>query len=234
MARIPRNAGKFNWARFESRLVGDAYSSRPRFPCIRFRARIEALLAEISANVSNPEAGILGPASASWRINRESALFLGAGRAALLQLAHPWVTAPLVLEHSTASWTSRSTLPQHLSHRLHHGLRLARSGAGGGAPALYTLHTRIRGRNAGERGALGARLALRGQREICALRWVFATLVESAVLAHDCALPPLARRSTNNTTTEWKTLAGLFGLPAASLPENWDGIRRVQPPDVRF
>jgi uncharacterized protein (DUF2236 family) len=49
----------------------------------------EALLAEISARVSNPIAGIFGPASASWRINRESALFLGAGRAALLQLAHP-------------------------------------------------------------------------------------------------------------------------------------------------
>ena len=61
---------------------------------------IEALLAAISSNVSNPWTGIFGPASLSWRINRESALFLGAGRAALLQLAHPWVTASLA-EHST-------------------------------------------------------------------------------------------------------------------------------------
>src|SRR3974390_1370302 len=36
----------------------------------------------------------------TWRINRESALFLGAGRAALLQLAHPWVATALE-QHST-------------------------------------------------------------------------------------------------------------------------------------
>src|SRR5208282_6628274 len=37
--------------------------------------------------------------SVSWKINRESALFLAAGRAALLQLAHPWVAAAIA-EHS--------------------------------------------------------------------------------------------------------------------------------------
>ena len=54
-----------------------------------------ALIAAVERGVADPRAGIFGPQSISWRINRESALFLGAGRAALLQLAHPWVATAL-------------------------------------------------------------------------------------------------------------------------------------------
>src|SRR5438270_31528 len=49
----------------------------------------------IRDRTTDPQAGIFGPFSISWRIHRESALFLGAGRAALLQLAHPWVAAAI-------------------------------------------------------------------------------------------------------------------------------------------
>ena len=60
----------------------------------------KTLIDAIASKCEHPEAGIFGPESITWRINRESALFLGAGRAALLQLAHPWVATALV-EHST-------------------------------------------------------------------------------------------------------------------------------------
>src|ERR1039458_7466636 len=59
----------------------------------------EALIAEVAGKATNPIGGIFGPGSTSWRVNREAALFLGAGRAALLQLAHPWVATALV-DHS--------------------------------------------------------------------------------------------------------------------------------------
>jgi hypothetical protein len=36
----------------------------------------------IAQQTSDPRAGIFGPSSVSWTVNRESALFLGAGRAA--------------------------------------------------------------------------------------------------------------------------------------------------------
>jgi uncharacterized protein (DUF2236 family) len=39
--------------------------------------------------------GVFGPRSLTWQIDRESAIFLGAGRALLLQLAHPWVAAAI-------------------------------------------------------------------------------------------------------------------------------------------
>src|SRR5215472_8660065 len=56
---------------------------------------IEALWKSLEEETTDPQAGIFGPGSVSWKVNREAALFLGAGRAALLQLAHPWVAAAL-------------------------------------------------------------------------------------------------------------------------------------------
>src|SRR6202161_829727 len=62
-------------------------------------SELEKLLPEMKKSIAVPAEGIFGPASISWRINRESALFLAAGRAALLQLAHPWV-ANAIAQHS--------------------------------------------------------------------------------------------------------------------------------------
>src|ERR1700686_2462091 len=59
------------------------------------RKHIEGLWTSVEDGTSDPHVGIFGPSSISWKVNRESALFLGAGRAALLQLAHPWVAAAL-------------------------------------------------------------------------------------------------------------------------------------------
>src|SRR5215468_6991690 len=44
---------------------------------------------------AQPRDGVFGPASVTWRVHREAAIFLGAGRALLLQLAHPWVAAAI-------------------------------------------------------------------------------------------------------------------------------------------
>src|SRR5579863_5343459 len=57
---------------------------------------LRAALEQLPGEAGN---GFFGPGSITWRVNRESAVFLGAGRAALLQLAHPWVAAALA-QHS--------------------------------------------------------------------------------------------------------------------------------------
>src|ERR1700692_3605899 len=57
--------------------------------------------------------GVFGPASLTWRVDREAAVFLGAGRALLLQLAHPWVPSPRIpgpLLIRSAGSTKRSTV----------------------------------------------------------------------------------------------------------------------------
>ncbi|SPE18139.1 conserved hypothetical protein [Candidatus Sulfotelmatomonas gaucii] len=178
----------------------------------------ESLLAAIAAGTPDPKAGIFGPNSISWSLNCESALFLGAGRAALLQLAHPWVTASLA-EHSAVM--------DDPIRRFHNTFRVVFTMVFGtldqalaAARHLYTLHTRIRGAMP-EDVARWKRGSHYEANQIAALRWVFATLVESAVLAHDCVLPPLAAAEREQYFQEWKTLAALFGLPAASLPEDW-------------
>jgi uncharacterized protein (DUF2236 family) len=60
---------------------------------------LEIELHFVRAHAAGSLAGVFGPDSVTWRVNREAAIFLGAGRALLLQLAHPWV-ATAVSEHS--------------------------------------------------------------------------------------------------------------------------------------
>jgi len=55
----------------------------------------QALMTAVAQRAAGVREGIFGPESASWKVNREAAVFLGAGRAAWLQLAHPWVAAAL-------------------------------------------------------------------------------------------------------------------------------------------
>src|SRR5271163_1486475 len=93
-------------------------------------------------------AGIFGPSSISWKVNRESALFLGAGRAALLQLAHPWVATAL---------DQHSNLRNDPLARFHNTFRVVFTmvfGALDQALAcsryLYQLHTRIEGEIPGQ------------------------------------------------------------------------------------
>jgi hypothetical protein len=63
------------------------------------REDLEEQLATVRALAPRGAEGVFGPASVTWQIDREAAIFLGAGRALLLQLAHPWVAAA-IFEHA--------------------------------------------------------------------------------------------------------------------------------------
>jgi uncharacterized protein (DUF2236 family) len=68
-------------------------------PAIVTETDLERELEMVRSAAVSEHAGIFGPQSVSWRLDREAAVFLGAGRALLLQLAHPWVAAAIA-EHS--------------------------------------------------------------------------------------------------------------------------------------
>jgi uncharacterized protein (DUF2236 family) len=185
------------------------------------RSDSEALIAAIERATLDRRAGIFGPASMSWRVNREAALFLGAGRAALLQLAHPWVAAALE-QHSTVM--SRPIVRFHNTFRIVFAMIFGSlDQALAASRNLYALHTRIRGEMAEDIAAyrLGSHYEAN---EIAALRWVYATLVESAVLAHECVMPALTPGESADYYVESKTMAALFGLPAAALPYDWQAF----------
>jgi len=182
------------------------------------RTDLDALLAAATAQTADPTGGIFGPESISWKINREAALFLGAGRAALLQLAHPWVAQALV---------QHSTLMERPIERFHGTFRIVFTMIFGSldqalaaARHLHALHARIRGEMPEDLAAY-KRGSPYEANEIAALRWVYATLVESAVLAYDCVLPPLTVAERETYYVESKVLARLFGIPPSELPEDW-------------
>jgi len=182
------------------------------------RADSDALIVAAKRATADPRAGIFGPASLSWKINRESAMFLGAARAALLQLAHPWVATALA-QHS--SLMSRPIARFHSTFRIVFAMIFGSlDQAAAAARHLYTVHTLIRGEMP-EDIAAWRRGSPYEANEIAALRWVYATLVESAVLAYECVLPPLTPGELAAYFAESKVLAGFFGLPASELPGDW-------------
>jgi uncharacterized protein (DUF2236 family) len=130
---------------------------------------------------SDPRTGIFGASSIGWKVNRESALFLGAGRAALLQLAHPWVAAAL---------DQHSNLRADPLGRFHNTFRVVFTMIFGtleqalaSSRYLYQLHTRVQG-EIPESVAAYERGSHYEANEVEALCWVYATLVESALLAY--------------------------------------------------
>ena len=57
--------------------------------------------------------------------------------------------------------------------------------------------------------------------EVSALRWVHATLVETALQTHDLVLPALTSSEREQYWAEAKLYAALFGVRPADLPADW-------------
>lgn len=182
---------------------------------------LEDALTLVRAEAAGPVAGVFGPASLTWRIDREAVIFLGAGRALLLQLAHPWVAAAIA-EHSR-------TLADPIG-RFHRTFGIVFAMVFGpldrallSARQLHGRHTMIVGQMPEAVGpfAAGSRYCAN---EVAALRWVHATLVETALMAHDLVLPPLSVEERERYWTESRLFGALFGLTPDDLPENWSAF----------
>ena len=197
-----------------------AESTSPRYVSSEDSQRLLSSLESLPGEARN---GFFGPGTVTWRVNRESAVFLGAGRAALLQLAHPWVAVAL---------THHSNLLNDAIGRFHSTFRViytmlfgSRAQAIEASKRLYQLHTGIRGELP---HAIGSHV--QGEHyeanEIAALRWVYATLVESAILAYEFVLPPLSPTEREQYYVESKRMAALFGMRAEDLPQDWAAFSR--------
>jgi uncharacterized protein (DUF2236 family) len=186
-------------------------------------ADLELLLRETENASANSAEGILGPSSINWKVNRESALFLAAGRAALLQLAHPWVAAAIA-EHSR-------TLRDPIG-RFHHTFRIMFTvvfapvqDAMAAARQLHRRHERIQGRLPEATGRFGKGDTYQAN-DLAALRWVYATLVDSALLAYELVLPALTETQREQYYAESQRTAALFGIPRQCLPPDWAAFQR--------
>lgn len=182
---------------------------------------LELALDQVRADAAGPVAGVFGPATVTWRIDREAVVFLGAGRALLLQLAHPWVAAAIA-EHS-------KTLADPIG-RFHRTFDIVFAMVFGSldrallsSRQLHRRHSMIVGEMPETVGpfAAGSRYCAN---DIPSLRWVHATLVETALMAHDLVLPPLPEEERERYWTESRAFGALFGLTADDLPADWRGF----------
>jgi uncharacterized protein (DUF2236 family) len=182
---------------------------------------LESALDQVRADAAGPVAGVFGPSSVTWQIDREAIIFLGAGRALLLQLAHPWVAAAIA-EHS-------KTFADPIG-RFHRTFDIVFAMVFGSldrallsSRQLHRRHSMIVGEMPETVGpfAAGSRYCAN---DIPSLRWVHATLVETALIAHDLVLPPLSGEERERYWTESRVFGALFGLTTADLPADWSGF----------
>jgi uncharacterized protein (DUF2236 family) len=181
-------------------------------------AEFEQSLDLVRAGAAGAREGLFGPTSMTWRVDREAAVFLGAGRALLLQLAHPWVAAaiadqsrvfadPVGRFHRTFGVTFTMVFGS-----LEQALAVARK--------LYQRHEAVTGVLPRSAGPFAAGSSYQAN-EVAALRWVHATLVETALLAHELVLPRLSDSERERYWSEARLYAALFGIPPDSLPSDW-------------
>src|SRR5213076_301028 len=142
--------------------------------------------------------GLYPDDSITRRVNRENILLLGGGRALLMQLAHPKVAAG-VDEHSD--------FRSHPVRRLRRTIRMTmaivfgdRDIATAAARAVNHTHSRVR-----ETGYSAHDPDL--------LRWVHATLVDSALVTYDTFVKPLSASEREDFYQESKLLGEILGIP---------------------
>jgi uncharacterized protein (DUF2236 family) len=179
---------------------------------------LERELKLVRAAAAGSLAGIFGPRSVTWRVDREAAIFLGAGRALLLQLAHPWVAA--AIEQHSDTFAD----PIRRFHRTFSAMFTMVFGtldqSLGAARRLHRRHAAISGTLPSAAGPFPAG-SFYCANAVSALRWVHATLMDTAPLAYALVLAPLTQAQRERYHAESLLLAGLFGLPRAHLWRDW-------------
>ncbi len=175
-------------------------------------------LRKVSARLHSPVAGWFGPGSLTWKLNREVVLHAAGPRALLMQLAHPAV-ARGVSDHSNFR-----TDPYGRAIRtfvtVYSILFGTRDEAVAAAARVHAIHAKVHGRlkTSSGRHARGDGYSANDPN---LLRWVFATLVDSAILTYDLLVHPMTDAEKDGCYQEIAAGATLFGLSRDKLPATW-------------
>jgi uncharacterized protein (DUF2236 family) len=182
------------------------------------REDLESSLAAIVRDVRNPGAGLFGPSSMVWKLGGDLGVFLGGGRAALLQLAHPMV-AHAIDHHSRTRADVVGRFQRTFRHifamtfgELDDALHAARR--------VHHIHARVHGEISEAIGGFAAGTRYHAN-DAEALRWVHATLVDTTIAVRQRLGARLTTGDLDRYTQEMNRFAALFGIPAALLPASW-------------
>ncbi len=168
-------------------------------------------------------AGLFGPSSVSWRVNREAVLLLGGPRALLLQLAHPLVAAG-VAEHSDFERRPLQRLRRTLELTL--GIVFGdEAEARRCAARVHAAHQRVHGtlREATRLLPAGTPYSALDPE---LLLWVHATLVDTTFQVYQRFVRRLTSAHRNRLYAESRRTAELFGIPPDRVPPDLGAFRR--------
>ncbi len=160
------------------------------------------------------EAIILGPDSIVWQRFSDARIFLGAGAALLLQVAHPTVGSGVrdFSNFQREPWDRLLRTLDYLSLLVYGGAE-----AGVIGKRLRAAHKTIKGVNPD-----GSRYhALEPE----AYAWVHATLIEAGIRAHKLFVGPLSAAEIEAFYAEYLPLGRLVGVREGDLPERWLDFR---------
>jgi uncharacterized protein (DUF2236 family) len=169
-----------------------------------------------------PEQGLLRADSWLRKLAAESVLLLGGGRALLLEIAHPLVAAG-VAEHSRFREDPLGRLQRTLDAMSAIAFR-DQAAALEAARCVERAHVRVRGQLAEDAGCFPAGTAYSG-RDPELMLWVWATLVDSALVVTDRFVGPLAPEARESYYADQCTVARVLGIPSELLPADHAGFR---------
>ncbi len=178
----------------------------------------EAALAELARQVRDPREGILGPDSVAWRLGGDLAVFLGGGRAALLQLAHPMVAYAVEdFSRARADVVGRFQRTFRMVFAMVFG---DLDDAFAAARRVHAIHSRIHGKIP---HAIGRWLpgTPYHANDVDALRWVHATLIDTVLVVRERLGDPLSAADRDAFIIEQNRFARLFAIPHDLLPRSY-------------
>jgi uncharacterized protein (DUF2236 family) len=164
------------------------------------------------------DAGLFGPGSVTWRVNREGVLLLGGGAALTLQVAHPLVAAG-VAEHSNYRedpW-GRLYRTLDLTTKIVFGSTEVAEEA---SARIKHVHGRVKGvtKEDGGRYPAGTEYDARNPE---LLMWVHATLVRTSLDVYARYVGPLSIGERRAYYEEQKLLGEQFGIPRDRQPDDY-------------
>jgi uncharacterized protein (DUF2236 family) len=169
----------------------------------------------VAGRTGGPEVRDFAPDDVIWRVHRELALLLGAGRALLLQIAHPLIAAG-VREHSDFERDPFGRLARTLEPM--YALLFGTSAASAHATAaMRRAHARVRGVLREAVGAYPAGTAYDARDPVLRL-WVHATLTDTSLLVYRRFVGDLAPADAARYYEDSRELARRVDVPEALVP----------------
>src|SRR2546429_1724871 len=168
-------------------------------------------------DLSQREAGLFGPGSASWQVNRETTVLFGGARALLMQAAHPLVLAGARQTgfYERNPWKRLERTVQ-LTYAITFGTREEAMDA---VQRINLVHEGIRGIDEVTGLPYDAR-----DPEL--LLWVHACLVDSQLLFERLTVGRLDDDRRQRVHEEQALGAELLGVPRGMIPKTVEDLRR--------